>query len=169
MSHSAERWRGFHRDEVIELYDDYAVLLDRGDYTAWLDLFTADAEYRAVARENHVRGLPLSTIRCDSRDMLADRMATLDGTQFFAPRVVRHLITAIRPADQQPDEQTDGARLAVGAHFIVTESLHDAPTHVHSAGEYVDEVTREDGGLRFSRKVAVYDAPLVPTSLIIPL
>lgn len=156
-------WAPLDAGGVRELYDDYAHWLDRGDFDRWLELFTPDAEYRAVARENHERGLPLATIRCDSRDMLADRIDAIVETQFFVRRIVRHFTSAIRPAGA-----TDRG-LAVTANFLVVETIADETSAVHSAGEYVDEVVEIDGRVRFVSKVAVYDAPLVPTSLVIPL
>jgi salicylate 5-hydroxylase small subunit len=156
-------WGRFDAEAVRDLYDDYAALLDEGAYADWLELFVVDASYRAVARENVERGLPLATMRCDSRAMLADRIDALVSTQFFARRVVRHLITAIRPVGGQAD------LLDVTANFVVLETLVDETTKVHSAGSYRDRLTATPDGPRFAEKVAVYDAALVPTSLIIPL
>jgi 3-phenylpropionate/cinnamic acid dioxygenase small subunit len=144
---------------VRELYDEYSYLLDEGDYDGWLDLFTEDCDYRIVARENWERGLPLATMRCDSRAMLADRLDSIRHTQFFAARTMRHFVSAVRP----------GAGEGVTANFLVTETLPDDPSRIHSVGQYRDEVTSSGGALRFSRKLAIYDAPLVLTSLIVPL
>lgn len=151
------------RTAIRDLYDDYAFLLDEGDYDAWLDLFTDGCDYRVVARENWERGLPLATIRCDSRAMLADRIDTLRTTQFFAARTMRHFVSAVRPAG------TDGGRTAVTANFLVTETLADEPARVHSVGQYRDQIVTVDDDLRFTQKLAIYDAALVLTSLVIPL
>jgi len=156
-------WGSFDAEAVRALYDDYAALLDDGDYESWLELFVEGASYRAVARENVERGLPLATVRCDSRAMLADRLDALTSTQFFARRLVRHIVTAIRPVGG------DGDSLHVAANFVVLETLVDESTKVHSAGAYRDRVVATGDGPRFAEKVAVYDAPLVPTSLIVPL
>jgi anthranilate 1,2-dioxygenase small subunit len=150
------------RAEVRDLYDEYSYLLDERDYDAWLALFTESCDYRIVARENWDRGLPLATIRCDSRDMLADRLDTIRTTQFYAARTMRHFVSAVRPTD------LDGSA-EVTANFLVTESLADEPARVHTVGQYRDEVVVEDGALRFARKTAIYDAALVLTSLVIPL
>ncbi len=156
-------WGSFEAEAVRALYDDYAALLDDGEYEAWLELFVEEASYRVVARENVERGLPLATVRCDSRAMLADRIEALTSTQFFARRLVRHLVTAIRPVGGDVDT------LHVSANFVVLETLLDETTKVHSAGAYRDRVVATADGPRFAEKVAVYDAPLVPTSLIVPL
>lgn len=157
------RWGDVDSEAVRSLYDDYAHHLDRGEFDRWLELFTEGATYQAVARENHERGLPLATIRCDSRDMLADRIDAVVETQFYARRLIRHFTSALRPAGR------DGAALATTANFLVVETLLDEGSQVHSVGEYRDVVVLDGDELRFAAKVAIYDAPLVPTSLVIPL
>ena len=146
------------RAALRDLYDEYTWLLDEGDYDTWLDLFTDDCDYRVVARENHERGLPLATIRCESRAMLADRIHAIRNTQFFAPRVMRRFTGPPRPAGGE-----------VVASFLVVETVEAEPTRVHMAGQYRDLVVETAAGLRVSRKLAVYDSPLVPTSLILPV
>ena len=51
----------------------------------------------------------------------------------------------------------------------MVESLDEEPTRVHLAGRYLDLVTDVGGRLKFSSKVAVYDSPIVPLSLIYPV
>jgi 3-phenylpropionate/cinnamic acid dioxygenase small subunit len=156
-------WGDVEASAVRDLYDDYAALLDDGDYAAWLELFTEDATYTTIARENVERGLPLATMRADSRAMLADRIDALVGTQFFARRLTRRFAGSIRPLRTAPGE------VEIAASFVVVESLVDEPPFVAASGAYDDEVVRVADGLRFRRKTAVYDSPLVTTSLIVPL
>ena len=158
MSHSTPVDRGRVRD----LYDDYVAYLDAEDFDAWLELFTDDADYRVVARENFERGLPLATIRCDGRAMLADRIHAIRNTQTFAPRRLRRFVSGIRL-------QNGAAQAQVAASFLVIESLDDEPSRVHLAGRYVDVVTESGGELKFRSKIAVYDSPIIPTSLIYPV
>ena len=87
----------------------------------------------------------------------------LTSTQLFARRLVRHIVTAIRPVGG------DTSSLHVTANFVVLETLVDEQTKVHSAGAYRDRIVATADGPRFAEKEAVYDAPLVPTSLIVPL
>lgn len=151
------------RTAIRDLYDDYAFLLDEGDYDAWLELFTHDCDYRVVARENWERGLPLATVRCDSRAMLADRVDAIRTTQFYAARMMRHFVSAVRPAGG------DSRATAVTANFLVTETLADEPARVHSVGQYRDHIVADGDDLRFAQKLAIYDAAMVLTSLVIPL
>lgn len=156
-------WADIAATDVRDLYDDYAALLDAGDYEGWLDLFTEEATYSAIARENVERGLELATMRCDSRAMLADRVDAILGTQFFARRMTRHFVSALRPV------ATAAGSVTLAASFVVVESLVDEPPFVAATGAYDDEVVVSDGLLRFRRKRAIYDAPLLNTSLIVPL
>ena len=151
------------RARLRDLYDDYVALLDEGDFDGWLALFVEESEYRIVARENFERGLPLATVRCDSRRMLADRIHAIRNTQTFAPRAIRRFVSGIhiRGATE--------AGVEIGTSFLVVESLDDEPARVHLAGRYADVVTSVDGILKFRRKVAVYDSPIIPISLIYPV
>jgi 3-phenylpropionate/cinnamic acid dioxygenase small subunit len=151
------------RARLRDLYDDYVAYLDDADFDSWLDLFVEESEYRVVSRENFERGLPLATMRCDSRRMLADRIHTIRHTQTFAPRMLRRFVSGIRI-----ERETD-AGLEVRASFLVAESLDDEPTRVHLAGRYQDLLTSVDGALKFRRKLAIYDAPIIPVSLIYPV
>src|SRR5207302_875353 len=83
-----------------------------------------ESEYRVVSRENFERGLPLGTMRCDSRRMLADRIHTIRRTQTFAPRALRRFVSGIRP------QRESDSGLEVRASFLVAESLGDEPTRV---------------------------------------
>ena len=156
-------WSDIDASAVHDLYDDHAALLDAGDFDGWLELFTEDATYSAIARENVERGLDLATMRCDSRAMLADRLDAVVNTQFFARRMTRRFVGAIRPVATAQDSVT------IAASFVVIEALVDEPPFVAASGAYDDEVVRVAGGLRFRRKTAVYDSPLLTTSLIVPL
>jgi salicylate 5-hydroxylase small subunit len=153
-------WGTFDAEEVRALYDDYAAALDAGDHAAWLDLFVDDASYVVVPLENVERGLPLATIRCESRGMLADRVDALVTTQFLARRITRHVITAVRPVGGGT-----GDRLETTASFLLLETIEGADTRVQCAGTYDDIVVVTAAGLRFAGKRAIYDAGLVPTSM----
>lgn len=151
------------RARLRDLYDDYTGLLDGDDLEAWLDLFIEDCDYRVLARENDRANLPLATMRADSRAMLSDRVAAIRSTQFFADRVMRHFTSGIRIVSH------DGDAVHVTASFCVIESLADEPSRIHMAGEHCDRVVDDGTALRFATKRAVYDAPLVLTSLIFPV
>ena len=108
-------------------------------------------------------GLPLATMSCESRAMLADRVTAIRSLSMYAPRQLRHIVTAprVRAAAE--------ARWRVEANFVVMQTLVNEPTTLFSAGRYRDLVVTTSDGLRFAAKEAVYDSPVIPNSLIYPL
>lgn len=148
---------------VEDLYATYAEVLDDGDIERWPELFTDDAEYLIVARENHQQGLPLALVRCESRAMLIDRVQAITRLSFYAPRVLRHLISGLRV------RRGDGDHLEVRANYVVFQTLADEETTVLSTGRYEDVIDARGDTAAFARKVCVYDNPLITNSLVYPL
>ncbi len=154
------------RVAVEDLYAEYAAALDDActrpeRLDDWLSLFADDASYLAIPRENEERGLPIGLIRCESRAMIADRVHAIRSISTFAPRLQRRIVTGLR------------IRLPrVDASFAIVESVGDDPPSVLVTGTYRDVLTEPVDGVhlpRFARKVAIYDAPTIPTSVIYPL
>ena len=52
------------RDAAIELLFEYVARIDADRLEEWLDLFTADARYQVVPRENVEQDLPASVFLC---------------------------------------------------------------------------------------------------------
>jgi salicylate 5-hydroxylase small subunit len=155
---TVDRWR------LEDLYADYARTLDDGPLQEWPGLFLEDCLYLAIPRDNFDAGLPLATLRCESRGMLMDRVRAVQETIMYEPRYLRHLISQIRP-----QARADG-RWDVTAHYSVVEVLHDELPRILSAGRYLDIVAEDhDGALRFAEKRVVYDSVLVPNTLVYPL
>ncbi len=149
--------------EVWDLYDAYVTALDDGDLDAWCGFFTADAFYEVIPRENFDRGLPLATLRCESRGMLRDRVLAIRKTQLHAPRYLRHLVSSVRV------ESSASGVIRSRANYCVLQTLVDEETKVFQAGRYVDVLVREDGRLLFQQRRCVFDSTLVPNSLIYPV
>lgn len=148
---------------VEDLYARYAEALDEGDIGRWPELFIEDAEYLIVSRENHQRRLPLALVRCESRAALLDRVQAITSLSFYAPRVLRHLVSGLR-VRRRTDRGYD-----VHANYAVFQTLADEETTVLSVGRYLDVVVAEGDSLAFARKICVYDNPLVTNSLVYPL
>ena len=147
---------------VDQLYLEYITTIDDGDLEHWPELFTEDCSYRIVSRENVRRGLPLATMRCDSRDMLRDRVAAIQSSAFYVSRTVRHLVGLL-------DARSAAGTIAVRANFAVFESLPRTATTLLFAGVYDDIVVHEDGRLKFQQKHCIYDGDLVIDSIVYPL
>jgi 3-phenylpropionate/cinnamic acid dioxygenase small subunit len=140
----------------MRLFTLHGDLLYEERYDEWLDLFADDCEYLVISRENVERGLPLATIRCESKGYLKDRVVGVTTTSMYAPRSQRHVVGA-------PLEHDDGSW---SASYAVFQTLPDEPTQVFSVGRYVARVD-EDG--RFASLHAIYDSALVLNSIVKPL
>jgi salicylate 5-hydroxylase small subunit len=140
---------------VTDLFTRHGSLLDDDRFDEWVDLFTDDCEYLVIARENHDRGLPLATIRCESKGYLKDRVVAVRETSMYAPRSQRHVVGA-------PLLQADGTWTAS---YAVFQTLVDEPSQVFSTGRYV---ARADSD-RFASLHVIYDSSLVLNSIVKPL
>jgi anthranilate 1,2-dioxygenase small subunit len=146
------------------LYTEYAELLDERQLTAWVDLFAPDCLYRAISRENHGAGLPLSLMRCEGQAGLRDRVKAIEEVSVYAARSMRHIISGVRVA---PGSEPGTFRLR--ASFVVVQSLEAASTTVYAAGGYYDEVRLLGGRWVFTDKTSVYDGSLIVNSMVYPL
>lgn len=146
-----------------QLYADYACALDSGQWDRWPDFFTDDCLYRLQPRENHERGLPLATLSFDSKGMLRDRIYGIKETLFHDPYYQRHVVGApliIRMSD---------AEIECEANYAVFRTRLSEMSAVFNVGRYVDVVARTPAGLRFSRRLCIYDSELIPNSIIYPV
>jgi len=153
------------RAEVEDLYARYVEILDEGPLADWPSLFSADASYRVVTRENVDRDLPLALILCESRAAIEDRVYAIEKTTFALPRRTRHLVSGLRIDGSGAPDTCD-----VEANFAVFETVEERLTICHSTGRYRDRLVRGgEGVLHFASKCCICDSPLVPNSLIVPL
>ena len=150
------------RFAIADLYADYAAALDEQRYDDWLGLFAEDCRYTVQPRENYEAGLPLATIRLESKGMLQDRIHGVTSTLYHAPYYQRHIISGQRITDDK-----DGWH--VEANYLVIRTHSDQPSDILSTGRYIDRVISEDSGLKLARKLCIFDTELIPNSLIYPI
>ncbi len=150
-------------EAVIQLHADYAHALDQADWDAWCELFVDDAIYQVMPRENHDRGLPLATMAFESKGMLKDRAYAIAETLFHDPYYQRHVIGLPRILKHAPD------RVECEANYAVFRTKHMQLSSVFNVGRYLDTIVATAGGLRFAKKICVYDSELIPNSIIYPL
>jgi salicylate 5-hydroxylase small subunit len=150
------------RLEVQGFFESYAASIDGGAWETFLGHFEADADYQIVSRENRDRGLPLATVRCESRDMLRDRVFGIRETMMYEPRYVRHVLSGVTA-------EPGGDALRAGANYCVFETLIDQETKILQVGRYDAELTRSETGLSFRRLHCIFDSVIVPNSLIYPI
>ncbi len=144
---------------IITLNAQYGDALDRFDLQAWKALFTYDAVYRAQARENFDRSLPLAAIYLDGQAMMADRITSIEKTLVFSPRFTRHVIGLPMLASEN----------TVRTPFLIVQTIGAAPPEMLASGCYHDTLTNTAAGLRLAARNAVYDNALIPNSLVYPL
>ena len=149
--------------ELEDLYARYAEALDDGPLEDWPELFTEECLYLIIPRDNHELGLPVAIMRCESRDMLRDRVTAVRETMMFEPRYLRHHVTNLRVLGHEGDV------LTAAANFSVIEVLPDELPRILIVGRYLDTLQRAEGEWRFSERRCVFDSLLVPNSIIYPV
>ena len=149
--------------QVQSLYADYAAALDARQLERWPGFFTEDAVYRLQSRENFDRGLPLATMRLESRAMLRDRVVGATDTMFHDPYYQRHVVGApVILGLHDGEVETEAAYLVVRTH-------RDAMPELLSVGRYLDRLVRLDGRWLIRRRNCIFDNDLLPNSLIYPI
>jgi anthranilate 1,2-dioxygenase small subunit len=152
-----------HR-EVDEFNSAYAAALDEQRLTDWADLFTDDAFYVVISRENADRNMPVGLIYCENRGMILDRALAMK-TEMFAPRYLRHIVGNVQVLGE---EQNGDIRAR--ANYAVIQVLFDRPdARLHQVGVYHDKFRRAGGGLKLAERRCVYDNLLVDNALCLPV
>src|SRR5439155_12574366 len=78
--------------EIESFNARYAAALDEQRLSDWAEMFTDDAFYVVISRENADRGMPVGLIYCENKGMILDRAFALEKTAMFAPRYLRHIV-----------------------------------------------------------------------------
>ena len=150
------------RFEIEDLYTAYSACLDEKRFEEWPAFFTEACVYKVIPRENHERGLPLCTLSFESKGMLKDRVYAVTQTLFHQPYYQRHIVSGLMMRE-------DAGALRVQANYLVIRTRPGELSEVYNTGRYIDTLARDDGTLKFSEKLCVFDSELIPNSLIYPL
>jgi anthranilate 1,2-dioxygenase small subunit len=151
--------------EVESFNAAYAAALDEGRLTEWAEMFTEDAFYVVISRENADSGLPVGLIYCDSKRMIHDRAFALAKTTMFAPRYLRHIIGNL----QVLGTDADGG-IRARANYALIQVLYDRPeAKLHQVGAYHDVFRRVGGALKLAERRCVYDSLLIDNALCLPV
>ena len=146
-----------------QLYADYALALDAGQWDRWPDFFTDPCVYKLQSRENHERGFPLATLSLTSRGMLLDRIYGISQTIFHDPYYQRHVVGAAVV------RKVEGDRIYSQANYAVFRTKYDKKSTVFNVGRYIDIVERTASGLKFAERLCVFDSEMIPNSIIYPI
>jgi anthranilate 1,2-dioxygenase small subunit len=151
------------RFEAEELLDHYVQCLDEDRLEEWPDFFTEKGVYKIISRVNVERNHPLTTMACDSRDMMKDKVVAIRGANVLAQRYLRHLVSNVRVTGQE------GNAHIVKSNYVVLQTMQGEETKVFNAGQYVDKIVFGNGGLKFQEKLVIYDTIQIPGLLVVPI
>ena len=149
--------------EIEQLNSEYAHVLDNERYEEFPELFVEDCLYRVVPRENHLLGLPIAAIHCESIGMIKDRVYAARESTMAEPRTLRHFISNVRIMEARADE------IRAEANVLIVQTMINRMTEIVLSGFYLDRIVRSGGRLRFKERLCIYDSLLLPTSLIAPV
>lgn len=153
-----------HR-ELEEFNNSYAAALDELRLMDWAEMFTDDAFYVVISRENADRGRPVGLIYCENKGMIYDRAFAHENTEMFAPRYLRHIIGNLQVLGE--DQNGD---IRARANYVVMQVLFDRPeAKLHQVGVYYDKFRRSGGQLKLAERRCVYDNLLVDNALCLPI
>jgi len=153
-----------HR-EVEDFNNAYAAALDEQRLDDWAEMFTDDAFYIVISRENADRGLRVGLIYCENKGMIQDRAYALQHTEMFAPRYLRHIVGNLQILGE---EQNGDIRAR--ANYVVVQVLFDRPdAKLHQVGVYYDKLRRVGDRLKLAERRCVYDNLLVDNALCLPV
>ena len=141
----------------------YAAALDDQRLMDWAEMFTDDAFYVVISRENADRDLPVGLIYCESKKMIRDRAFALLETSMFAPRYLRHMIA-------NPVVSSQNGVVTARANYVVLQVLFDRPdAKLHQVGVYQDKFRRVQGKLKLAERRCIYDSLLIDNALCLPV
>ena len=148
---------------LTQLYSDYAIAVDSGQWDLWPEFFTDECVYRLQPRENFERGFPLATLSFTSKGMLKDRVYGIRETLFHDPYYQRHVVgnPVVRTAS--------GERFECEANYAVFRTKLSDTSTVFNVGRYIDVVVRTPQGLKFASRQCIYDSEMIPNSIIYPI
>jgi salicylate 5-hydroxylase small subunit len=146
-----------------QLYADYALAVDSGQWDLWPEFFTEQCVYKLQPRENFERGFPLCTLLFTSKGMLKDRVYGIRETLYHDPYYQRHVVGA--PVVRKVED----GRIHSQANYAVFRTKYDKESPVFNVGRYIDTVVHTPAGLKFAERLCVYDSEMIPNSIIYPI
>ena len=158
MNITFDDWLALH-----QLYSDYAIAVDSGQWDLWPEFFTDECVYRLQPRENFERGFPLATLSFTSKGMLKDRAYGIRETLFHDPYYQRHVVGA--PLIHKAGKN----RFEAEANYAVFRTKLSQESTVFNVGRYIDVIERTPEGLKFASRHCVYDSEMIPNSIIYPI
>ncbi len=151
------------RLELTELQDRYTAALDDGRLEDWAALFTEDALYEIISRENESAGFPVPLMRCEGAAMMRDRVLALRHANIYETPQYRHMLSG------HAVSVAPGGAATMRCSYVVVNTTQAGDSFVYQAGQYQDHVVSTPDGWRFAAKRAIYDTHRVQTLLAYPV
>ena len=144
---------GTTKAKLVDLFDRYVTYLDEGQYSDWLDLFTEEARYVMLLRQDYLKDTNMLAIGEGKRE-LAGRIEVGQGVERDART---HLLTAVMM------EKVD-AGLRAAANFAVVR--HGG---IACSGRYHMDLVERDGELRIGRCICVLNDAVIRGTIYLPV
>ena len=141
--------RAADRSEIVETIGAYGFFLDTNDWEAFAELFADDAAYD-ISPDPDLIPLPLHGREAIVAAMRERREKT--GSAVFP----RHLATNV------VFRHLDAERAATSSFLVVVFTHLDGRTELRRTGTYVDELCKDGGRWRFSRRHLQMDTAAPP-------
>jgi anthranilate 1,2-dioxygenase small subunit len=152
------------KEVATDLLNEYVERLDSDRLEQWLDLFTEDATYAVVPRENVEQNLPAAIILCPNKNVLRDRIVALRNANEFNPHYDRHVVSSIRVRPEAAENVWN-----MEANYAVFQTTLEGQSKLFSVGRYRDKIRLQGKELLFCEKFIVVDTFSIPTLLATPL
>lgn len=151
------------RQRLDDLQTDYAHAVDDDDLEAWPEFFRADSVYKIVTRENHLAGLPMGILYCNSQGMMRDRVMALRTANIFEPHTHSHLLSRSRYA------AGDNGEVTGRTNFQVVRTMEHGQMDLFAVGKYLDRIDISGDAPRFKERLVVLESRQIDVLLCYPL
>lgn len=148
---------------AANLNAECAELIDDDRLEEWPDLFEDRCNYSVISAENHIRGMSLAAVFCDSRGMLVDRIVSLRKANIFPMHSYRHVLGPTRVISVSSELVT------AQTNYVVLMTRNDGQTTIYNSGKYLDEIALTGVRPRFRSKIAIFDTHLIDTMMVRPI
>lgn len=148
---------------ILDLMARYTHAIDQDRLEDWVECFTDTCAYKIITLENVQQGLEAGMLTCNSRAMLKDRVAYIRKAAVFNVHRDRHILgqPLLRRTGDNRYEATTG--------FTVYQSEPDRESRLFAVGYYEDEIVRDGGVLKFTKRTAVLENNSIKPLLSSPI
>jgi anthranilate 1,2-dioxygenase small subunit len=149
--------------EINHLLAEYGLLLDEDRLEEWAELFTEDANYKVITRENQKLNLPAAVIWCDNQKMIRDRIHSYRHVNEHNLHWDRHVIG---PARIKP---ISSSVWQVQASYSLFQTNLEGRSILFSVGQYNFKIVRDNEALKIQFLEVVSDTGSFETLLATPI